>query len=247
MKIHILSDLHLEFRDFVPPQTDADVVILAGDINLGVKGVLWAMETFKTVPVIYVNGNHEYYRNTIPDLVKTQKNTAEGSNVQVLENEFFDIGELRFFGCTLWTDFALDGDAITSSSIAAPVMPDFRIIRFSPENRILVPADTIEFNKQSVQWLGTILEECRKKTVVVTHHLPLPRSIDPRYHHSSINPAFASDFSSLIDKTQPALWVHGHTHHFCDYFSGNTHIICNPRGYPHERNTGFKDDLTVTV
>ena len=31
MKLHILSDLHIEFADFVPPETDADAVILAGD------------------------------------------------------------------------------------------------------------------------------------------------------------------------------------------------------------------------
>jgi hypothetical protein len=39
MKLHILSDLHTEFAGFVPPETDADVVILAGDIGVGVEGV----------------------------------------------------------------------------------------------------------------------------------------------------------------------------------------------------------------
>ena len=28
MKLHILNDLHIEFEDFDPPATDADVVIL---------------------------------------------------------------------------------------------------------------------------------------------------------------------------------------------------------------------------
>ena len=35
MNIHILNDLHLEFEDFTPPGTDADVVVLAGDIGVG--------------------------------------------------------------------------------------------------------------------------------------------------------------------------------------------------------------------
>jgi hypothetical protein len=30
MKLHILSDLHTEFSDFEPPETDADVVVLGG-------------------------------------------------------------------------------------------------------------------------------------------------------------------------------------------------------------------------
>ena len=32
MKIRVLSDLHLEFQDWVPPKSDADIVVLAGDI-----------------------------------------------------------------------------------------------------------------------------------------------------------------------------------------------------------------------
>lgn len=36
MKLHIQSDLHTEFADFVPPETEAEAVILAGDIGVGV-------------------------------------------------------------------------------------------------------------------------------------------------------------------------------------------------------------------
>jgi Icc-related predicted phosphoesterase len=38
MRLHILNDLHTEFEDFEPPATDADVVILAGDIGVGLGG-----------------------------------------------------------------------------------------------------------------------------------------------------------------------------------------------------------------
>jgi len=37
MKLHILNDLHIEFEDFDPPATDADVVVLAGDIGVGME------------------------------------------------------------------------------------------------------------------------------------------------------------------------------------------------------------------
>ena len=60
MRLHIFSDLHLEFAPLEPPDTGADVVILAGDIHLQTRGVGWAAETFRR-PVIYVPGNHEYY------------------------------------------------------------------------------------------------------------------------------------------------------------------------------------------
>jgi predicted phosphodiesterase len=35
MKLHVLSDLHTEFADFDLPETDADVVVLAGDVGVG--------------------------------------------------------------------------------------------------------------------------------------------------------------------------------------------------------------------
>ena len=50
VKLHILSDLHLEFSTFEPLVTDADVIILAGDIGKGSKGVYWARETCSDMP-----------------------------------------------------------------------------------------------------------------------------------------------------------------------------------------------------
>ena len=44
MKIHLLSDLHLEFS--TPSDrfgaVDSDVVVLAGDIHTGAMGIAWA-------------------------------------------------------------------------------------------------------------------------------------------------------------------------------------------------------------
>src|SRR5690606_10408017 len=64
MKIITYSDLHLEFgSDFKPPQdTDADLMILAGDIC--VFDDLNPLDRFLkgwSKPVLYVPGNHEYY------------------------------------------------------------------------------------------------------------------------------------------------------------------------------------------
>jgi len=42
MKLHVLSDLHLEFADFTPVSNTADVIVLAGDIGLCSEGVTWS-------------------------------------------------------------------------------------------------------------------------------------------------------------------------------------------------------------
>ena len=65
MKLHVLSDLHLEFNPrhppWNPPATGADVVILAGDIHNGTAGIDWAEQAFAGTPVICVPGNHQPY------------------------------------------------------------------------------------------------------------------------------------------------------------------------------------------
>ena len=101
-------------------------------------------------------------------------------------------------------------------------------------------------HQQSRQFIETALKSDAINTVVVTHHLPHARSIPSRFEGDSLNAAYASDLSGLIEERQPALWVHGHTHDSCDYRVGATHVICNPRGYEDE-NSAFNPHLVTRV
>ena len=49
MKLLVLSDLHLEFSDMQKPAAEADVVVLAGDIWQGDRGIYWARENWPDV------------------------------------------------------------------------------------------------------------------------------------------------------------------------------------------------------
>ena len=60
MRIRVLRDLHREFGHVNLPEVTADVVVLAGDIDRGTKGVAWARQAFPDVAVLYVAGNHEH-------------------------------------------------------------------------------------------------------------------------------------------------------------------------------------------
>ncbi len=107
MKIQIISDLHQEFGKTELYFDNADVIVLAGDVNLGTKGIEWIKEVISDKPVIYVLGNHEYYKGSYPKTLNKIKSTTEDSNVFVLENSYVDIGDVRFHGATLWTDFSI--------------------------------------------------------------------------------------------------------------------------------------------
>lgn len=104
MKIQIYSDLHLGFAPFDPAPSDADVVILAGDIDIKSRGVSWANNAFQC-PVIYVCGNHEYYGGHIDHTLRKMKE-ATSPHVHVLENETLILDQTRFLVTTAWTDFS---------------------------------------------------------------------------------------------------------------------------------------------
>ncbi|MFJ7362321.1 metallophosphoesterase [Pedobacter suwonensis] len=66
MRMKIISDLHQEFGISHIDFGNADLVILAGDTKLGTKGIDWVKENIRDKPVIYILGNHEYYKGAYP-------------------------------------------------------------------------------------------------------------------------------------------------------------------------------------
>ncbi len=248
MKILIYSDLHLEFAEFAPEQTDADVVILAGDTHLGVKGVRWAQEHFPNQPVLYILGNHEYYGQAYPKLLEELKNQTRGSNIHILENDTFTIEDTTFVGCTLWTDFALFGDARVAGIEATRIMSDYKKIRISPQFSKLRSINTVMIHQKSKRFLEQrFLELQGKKLVVITHHAPSKQSLPVEYQNDLLSAAYASSLDELIKKSGAALWIHGHIHQAQDYLIGQTRIIANPRGYPDETNHGFQENLVLEI
>lgn len=247
MKLHILTDLHIEFGDFTPPQTDADVVVLAGDIGLGLSGLRWAAQRFPDRPVIYVAGNHEFYRHDIR-LLEQLRADAPG-NVHFLENDSVEIDGVRFLGATLWTDFELFGVAEQYFAMqhARQYMTDFTIIRNAGLR--FTPNDALALHTQSRDWLTVMLAEpFDGRTVVVTHHAPSVQSIHTRYASDLLSAAFASNLETLMGRDRAALWIHGHMHDSFDYEINGTRVLCNPRGYtPDALNPAFRADFVVKI
>ncbi len=248
MKLRILSDVHVEFEDFDPPPVQADVVVLAGDIHVQHHGLDWALARFPDLPVLYVFGNHEYYGGAMPDHLENLKQRAVGSNVSVLENESLTIGDVTFLCCTLWTDFALYGNAPRDAAIANQVMSDYRVVRAGPTDRPLRSSDTAVVHRQSTGWLAEAArQQADGKRVVITHHAPSIRSLPANFRGNPVSAAYASNLDELVEQCAAELWVHGHLHSQSDYRIGGTRIVCNPRGYPDGRNPRFVPDLVIEV
>jgi predicted phosphodiesterase len=252
MKLNILSDLHLGQGALDTPHNDADVVILAGDVSRPREAVAWARAIDK--PVLYVAGNHEFYGDSIDGTLDALRNSCEGTNVRLLDDDVAVLEGVRFVGSTLWTDFMLLGAARREDAMreGQRFLRDFSRIRTSRHSAaIYTPADSAaRFDVHRRFLAEQLAQPFAGPTVVITHHAPSPHSIHPRFRDSLLNACFISDLEHLMDGRRACLWVHGHTHDSFDYVVNGTRVVCNPRGYAKNgvnENARFDPDFTIRV
>ncbi|SMF94837.1 Calcineurin-like phosphoesterase [Methylomagnum ishizawai] len=239
MLIQYFSDIHLEFGPLDLSDSAADVIVAAGDIGLGLQGLDWLKTLSK--PVVYVAGNHEFYTHEHAATVTALRLAATGSNVRFLERESWLCGDIRFLGCTLWSD--LGGQERDDLAELVRRVNDFRKIRRGPDR--LDPDAYKKLYAASRRWL---LEQLALpfpgKTVIVTHHAPSPWSWrdnpgDVKRH------AYYSDLKEVLHSYEIAAWFHGHTHAVSDYLCAGARILCNARGYAPDRRVPEFDPARV--
>lgn len=258
MRLWIFSDLHIDIGSPWTPASipGADLAVVAGDVGEGlVKSIAWLAATVRPhMPVAFVAGNHEFYRRCLPDELQAGRAAAMEAGIYLLENDTVRFGDVLVSGCTLWTDYELDGPAtrVPAMRDARVGLNDHRLIAWSrkPEWRRFRPEEALALHLASRRFLETALRSAADATtrahVVVTHHAPAAGSVAPRFLGKPLNAAYASRLDDLIEAGRPSLWVHGHTHTPFDYRLGGTRVLCNPRGYPGE-NPRFQPGLVVEV
>src|SRR5690606_1937295 len=248
MKIQVISDLHQEFGYSELSFDNADVVVFAGDVNLGIKGLHWIQSRIKDKPVIYVLGNHEYYKSAYPKVLNKLKTLALNTNIHVLEDSFVDIDDVRFHGCTLWTDFSIFGDPMEYGIICQSTMNDYKMIKRDPSYSKMRTIDTNRIHQVSRKWLnGSLLSSEKAKNIVITHHAPSLQSVSEKYKSHPVTAAYASNMEDFILNHQPDFWIHGHIHTPSRYCIGRTEVICNPHGYIDEPYNGYNNELIIDV
>ena len=256
MKIALLSDLHLSVQPMEPPPTDADVVVLAGDLGRPKEAMAWARR-YAPRPVLFVAGNHEFYGTDLVTGLADLRAHADGSPVRVLEREAWRHGGVRFLGCTLWADQRLYASREAREAALPQVtaqVRDFSRIRLAPDfDDTFTPAASQLLCDASVAWLESQFADPAARdepTVVVTHFAPSPGSIAPRFAGSPLNACFITDLDERIRRWRPRLWLHGHVHDSFDYRLGATRIVANPRGYAPRgvlENAAFDPALLIEV
>ena len=264
MRIHVLTDIHLEFQKWRkqwPIETiDCDAHVLAGDIGGGLTGLDFALERFNK-PLIYIAGNHEFYnKRPVEKWWKDAREKVAGTHVHLLENEQVVIGNTRLLGCTLWTDFTLFGEDRQQElgKHAEKESNDFKNIFLTRRGGISYAQDdpySFGFTRKrsgdrwtwktmaathvrSREFLETELDRTGDwdQTVVVTHHAPSIKGIEDPDTPSDLDAAYASNLDHLIMKAD--CWIHGHVHRAREY-SGTLggRVVENARGYADSPNS----------
>lgn len=258
MRIAYMSDLHLEFGNPILPmnKNNADVLILAGDIFLARdfidqnpkrrklynKFLAHVSEQFPLV--IVIAGNHELYRWRKEEYEKygsymniLRDEMGKYRNIHFMERGYLDLGDVRFIGATLWTDFGNANPLIMEQARLG--MNDYRTSFYTPDDTLLWHRESMEFIRSAVS--------SHKRVVMISHMAPSYMSVHPMYAGQVLNSAYATElFEFISDNPQILVWFHGHMHHTLDYRIGNTRILTNPYGYHHhEQNRNFNKDIFV--
>lgn len=241
MKIQLVSDLHLEHhpdggRAFVDglQNAGADVLVMSGDVTNASKlhrlDEAFAAFADRWPDVVFVMGNHESWGGT---LKRTTEQVAEIAarrpNIHFLNNEAKDFGGVRFFGGTGW----FKDPGIERSMYHR--WADYHLI---PDAEPLVYQLNDAFERAAI--------DCGPD-VVVSHHMPSPLCVQPKYAGDQYNRFFYSDFD--VVGIGAKLWLFGHTHTQIDMDLFGTRAVCNPLGRPGEPGVGeaFQPALILEV
>ena len=262
MRIRLISDIHVDVNPpatvrLAPLPTDRDsILVLAGDFGTPKKLADWLkIVADPFLRVVAVLGNHDYWGFSVE---RAPEKWREGlakhlpgdmmARLTLLERQTLDIGNIRFFGTTLWSDF--DGGDFYSMRAAQETMQDHKRIRCHGGARRFLPRDALGLHLASKAWLEeSIAQPWAGHKVVITHHAPAWESIHKSFRQDDLSGAYASRLEETVARTGDQgvrLWMHGHTHHAVDYRIGAVRVLSNAFGYPRE-GTGVQLDQVIEL
>lgn len=233
MKIQYISDIHLEFYSKLPKiDPIGDVLILAGDIgypfSVIYKEFLIDMNN-KFKKVFLITGNHEFYNcgknkcktmEEIDDHIRDIIVQSNLNNISYLDNSYEDYQGIRFYGTTLWTKI-IDPNFLTN---------DFTYIKD------LSIALRNELFENSCDSIDNLINDSKLPIVMITHHVPSYKLIDPIFtseKYKPYNQCYFTDCEKYF-KDPIKIWIYGHTHKESNTEINRIKFLCNPKGYPDE-------------
>ena len=254
MRLQIISDIHLEFRDnrypYIPQL--ASNITLLGDIGRPFSAVYARFirdcsKRFRNV--IVLAGNHEYYSTTRRKMTvgeireKIREVCSQYNNVHFLDDSVVFIDGVRILGSTLWTFIPAE-----MWTYGMKTQNDYHMSYIGKYGDInvgvpLAPGHTTHWHENTVKWLKEELAApgyANTPTVILTHHAPYHLGTsDPKYEKHFDQCFYSTDISVLF-KSPVLAWAYGHTHYPADITVKGVRLVSNPLGYPGELGADYE-------
>jgi len=251
VKFQIASDLHIEYKndkivnalDYITPV--ADVLILAGDIGSLYKYnqlhsfIQDVCKMFQYV--LYVPGNHEYYRvkntqeisfNSLTNKLIELENDI--SNLYVLNRGSVVIDDVCIAGCTLW------------SNPMVKSIPHY-IVRIKGMNRVDIYRNR---HQKDLRFIDNTINYCNRKKhklLIVTHHCPTYKVTKGKKDDNYVS-LYATDLEDRLRGDIVHTWVCGHVHRNFDFISTQgTRVVGNQKGKPRDKIGDYRSDMIIEV
>lgn len=233
MQIQYVSDIHLEFLKTIPNIVPkAKILVLAGDIGYPHQQLYTTFlqdVSSKFEKVFLITGNHEYYTQgqqsmeQVDDTIEKIIEEKSLHNTSFLNYDYEDYEGYRFVGLPLWSKIQ---------------NPSYLINDF-----VAIQAMTTELYNElhavGREFIEDMLTNSTLPIIMITHHMPSYKLIDPIYTTPKMAPynqCFASHCDDLI-KDPIKAWIYGHTHKPSITTINHVQLLCNPKGYPGENPT----------
>lgn len=267
-KVAVLADLHYDSYsitgtepfashglDRCLPWSELDALIIAGDLANAPftnwpAAFAYLRRFMAPSRTIIFPGNHDYYAACLNADDELEK-LADAAGVHFAQQRELRHGNDRYFCTTLWTNFALLGDAQAAMNVALRHMNDYAQISkrletgpLSPSELLgrplqvaITPEDIQALHKAQRRWLEDQLAEPHwvpnGRSFVVTHHGPHP---DAAGQIDDLTPAFHSDLTPLFNRYRIDGWYFGHSHRRLAAQVGSTAVRNVSVGFPFEKH-----------
>lgn len=233
MIIQPFSDIHCYDLSYMPKKTNADILICAGDFDMGIHTKKWANKVVEEhdKTMLVGLGNHDFWNTSNANMTVDEwvhyYETLNTDKLKFLQNRVEIIDDVVFIFSTLWTDF--DKESNLTISTAKNISKDFSKIRVNNQGNI-TPYDMLNLYKEARNFIIKQLElYSNKKTVVVTHYPPTIQS-NVSFDITPVSFYWCGFMEDVISIYQPNAWISGHMHNFFDKMLGDTRLILNPAG-----------------